>query len=168
MRKDSATKWTKGTILAIEDDPGDREIMHRALRGEGYRVDLFTVADGKEALDYLFRRGCYADPSSSPRPDLILLDLNLPGIDGKKVLEIIKDDEDLCTIPIVIVTTSIRDRDVFECYRLGCNSYTVKPLEAHAFIEAVHDLCSYWLGAVTLPRHDPGPEPGRTRTQHTQ
>jgi CheY-like chemotaxis protein len=166
MRSEYTTKWAKGTILAIEDDPGDREIMRRALRADGYRVELFTVADGNEALDYLFQRGRYAEASISPRPDLILLDLNIPGIDGKSVLEIAKNDEILRATPIVVVTTSIRDRDVFDCYQIGCNSYIVKPLEAQAFIEAIHDLCSYWLGSVTLPRHDRALRSGAPEMQH--
>ncbi len=139
-------------ILLIEDDPADQELTRRALReAEGLSIDLRIAADGGEALDYLFQRGDFADPERAPRPDLVLLDLNLPGTPGKRVLEAIKSDAKLRALPIVVLTTSARRRDIQESYELGCNSYVVKPLDAHQFFRVFGELCSYWLDVVALP-----------------
>ena len=116
--------------------------------------ELRVVSDGKEAIEYLFQRGRYQAPGVSPRPDLILLDLNLPGISGMEVLQAAKGDADLRSIPIVVVTTSIREQDVADAYEIGCNSYVVKSLEARGFIEALRDIYSYWFGLCALPSHE--------------
>src|SRR5215208_4460697 len=113
----------KQPILLVEDSPEDVETTRRAFQRSGLRNPVFHCSTGDEALDYLFRRGAYADPASSPRPGVILLDLNLPGTDGREVLEEIKRDGDLKQIPVVVLTTSSDDRDVTACYRAGANSY---------------------------------------------
>ena len=150
MLRDAA-RWKKARILLVEDDPGDQEITRRALRRDGFLADLKIVGDGYEAMDYLLRKGAYADASLSPRPDLILLDLNLPGMPGRQVLEAAKRHEDLRRTPVVVVSTSAREQDVIESYRLGCNSYVIKPLEADRFIAALRDVYTYWFGLVALP-----------------
>lgn len=143
--------FVNGKILVVEDDPGDQEITRRALHRDEYQAEIHSVVDGREALDYLKRRGLYADAEKSPRPDLILLDLNLPRGSGKEVLGAVKSDPDLRRIPTVIVSTSSRMLDIRESYELGCNSYLVKPLEAHRFIAALREIYTYWFGVVTRP-----------------
>lgn len=147
----TAARWKTPQVLLIEDDPGDQEITRRALHREGFHAELHVVADGKEALDYLFERGRYAEPGTAPRPDLILLDLNLPGVSGKEVLAAAKRDEGLRRTPVVVVTTSARTQDVDDSYDLGCNSYVVKPLEADRFIAALREIYTYWFALVALP-----------------
>jgi CheY-like chemotaxis protein len=142
--------WTGGKILIIEDDPGDQEIIRRALHSDGYQADLHIVGDGRAGLEYLRQHGHPTPPGRSSRPDLILLDLNLPGMSGKKVLAEVKGDPDLRCIPIVVVSTSARMQDIRGSYDLGCNSYLVKPLEAHRFIDDLREIYSYWFGVTTL------------------
>ncbi len=113
---------------------------------------VFHCQDGEEALDYLYRRGRYADPTSAPRPGLVLLDLNLPGTDGRQVLAQIKSDAQLRTIPVVVLTTSADERDIEGCYRAGANSYVQKPVSLDAFLRSVQVLKSYWIEVAILPR----------------
>ena len=115
-------------------------------------MDVRIACDGDQALDYLFRSGSYRDPGSSPRPDLILLDLNLPGTNGNEVLQRANADFRLRSIPIVVVSTSKRKLDVTNAYELGCNSYVIKPLEAHGFIAAIREVYSYWFRVCALPQ----------------
>ena len=143
------------TIILVEDDPEDRELTRKAFEGSKLRNRVLEVADGEQALDYLYRRGEYADPTTSPRPDLILLDLNLPKIDGRKVLKMIKEDPDLRSIAVVILTTSSQEEDILRSYNLGVNSYVTKPVRMNGFIEAVKDLEHYWLDLVVLPNSMP-------------
>lgn len=140
-------------ILLIEDDPEDQELTRRALRASKLRNNLYTVSDGEEALDYLYRRGSYADPASSPRPDLILLDLNMPKLDGRAVLQRIKQDADLRRIPVVVLTTSSQEEDILKSYDLGVNSYVTKPVRMEGFVKAVRDLEHYWFDLVVLPNN---------------
>ncbi len=149
-----AAKWNHSTILAIEDDAGDQEIIRRALHSGEFPAELRFVSDGDEAIEYLFRRGRYQAPGVSPRPDLILLDLNLPRISGMEVLQAAKGDSRLRSIPIVVVTTSMREKDVADAFELGCNSYVVKSLEARGFIEALRDIYSYWFVLCTFPSRE--------------
>jgi CheY-like chemotaxis protein len=142
----------KQPILLVEDSPEDVETTRRAFRRSGLRNPVFHCSTGDEALDYLFRRGAYADPASSPRPGVVLLDLNLPGTDGREVLEEIKGDEDLKQIPVVILTTSSDDRDISACYRAGANSYIQKPVDVDGFMQAIERLNGYWFEVVILPR----------------
>jgi CheY-like chemotaxis protein len=139
-------------ILLVEDSPEDFETTERAFRKSGLRNPIFRCSDGEEALDYLFRRGAYADPVKSPRPGVILLDLNLPGTDGREVLAEIKADSSLKQIPVVVLTTSRDERDVDACYQAGASSYIQKPVDLDGFIKAIERLNGYWFEVVILPK----------------
>lgn len=139
-------------ILLVDDDPGDQELTRRALEEDVVRVDLRVASDGEEALDYLLRRGDYAGALDAPRPDLILLDLNMPRMNGREVLEVLKKSPDLCRIPVVILTTSKQEADIVTTYDLGCNSYVQKPVDIDQFIHVVRKMGNYWFEVVTLPR----------------
>ena len=141
-------------IMVVEDSPEDFEATLRGFRSAGLKNDIIHCEDGDEALDYLHRRGCYGEPGSAPRPAVILLDLNLPGTDGHEVLADIKKDEDLCSIPVVVLTTSNDERDIAACYRAGANSYVRKPVQLESFLEAIRRLKDYWLEIAILPRPD--------------
>jgi CheY-like chemotaxis protein len=141
-----------------EDDPGDQELTRRALQDDVLRVDLRIVEDGEEALDYLHRRGRYADPGAAPRPDLFLLDLNMPRMGGREVLAHLKQDPSLCRIPVVVLTTSNQEIDIVKSYSLGCNSYIRKPVDLEQFAAVIRSLENYWFEVVTLPPVDAEPE----------
>jgi CheY-like chemotaxis protein len=139
-------------ILLVEDSPEDFETTERAFRKSGLRNPIYRCSDGEEALDFLFRRGEFADPETSPRPGVILLDLNLPGTDGREVLAEIKADPQLKQIPVVVLTTSSDDRDVDACYRAGASSYIQKPVDLEGFMRAMERLNDYWFEVVILPK----------------
>jgi two-component system response regulator len=132
-------------ILLVEDNPQDAELTIRALKKNNLANQLVHVKDGAEALDYLFARGKYDGRDTKNMPKVVLLDLKLPKLNGLEVLRAIKDDENLCVIPVVIVTSSSEDPDVRTAYELGANSYVVKPVEFTAFVEAMSRLGLYWL-----------------------
>jgi len=140
-------------ILVVEDNPEDYETTRRAFAKAGMLNPMHRCKDGDEALDYLFRRGAYADAEKSPRPGMILLDLNLPGTDGRQVLAEIKADDGLRSIPVIVLTTSTDERDIQDCYRCGANSYMQKPVDLGGFMEAVQRLADFWIGVVILPLH---------------
>ncbi|MDH3717316.1 MAG: response regulator [Planctomycetota bacterium] len=142
------------TVLVIEDSPEDYEATRRALLKSGMRDGIKHCQDGDEALDYLYRRKQFADPEKSPRPGIILLDLNMPGTDGREVLEEIKKDEELRNIPIIVLTTSTDERDIEACYAAGANSYVQKPVGLEGFMEAIQRLHDYWFEIVVYPRND--------------
>jgi len=137
-------------ILLVEDNPDHAELTLRALKNGNVLNEVFWVKDGAEALDFLEHRGPYADPNTAPRPGLILLDLNLPKVDGHEVLRRIKTDDTLRTIPVVMLTTSARDDEVSECYNAGANSYMCKPVRFTEFMERVRTIKLYWL-LTSLP-----------------
>ncbi len=138
-------------ILLAEDDRGSQELTRRAL-GEGkIRNELRILEDGEEALAYLFRRGKYKDPATSPRPDLLLLDLNLPRVDGREVLEQIRADSKLRRMAVVVLTTSRREEDILRSYELGCNSFITKPMDINQFMQVIQALERYWFQIVVLP-----------------
>ncbi len=139
-------------ILLVEDSPEDFETTQRAFRRSGLRNPIIRCADGDEALDFLYRRGGYADPDKAPRPGVILLDLNLPGTDGREVLSEIKADPVLKQIPVIVLTTSSDERDVNACYRAGASSYIQKPVDLEGFMKAIERLNDYWFEVVILPR----------------
>jgi len=147
MKQDNAR-----TILIVEDSPEDYETAVKGLRSAGVANPIFHVADGDQALDFLLRRGEYADPEKSPRPGIILLDLNLPGTDGREVLAAIKKSDGLKKIPVIVLTTSNDERDIEQCYQDGANSYIVKPVSFHEFMEAIRRLRDYWFEIVVLPK----------------
>jgi CheY-like chemotaxis protein len=136
-------------ILLVEDNPGDVRLTQEALREGKARNNLSVAADGVEALAFLRREGPYAD---APRPDLVLLDLNLPKKDGREVLAEIKADDDLRTIPVVILTTSKADEDIVRSYNLHANCYVTKPVDLDQFITVVKSIEDFWLTIVALPK----------------
>lgn len=136
------------TILLVEDNPGDARLTMEAFRDAKVRNDLRVVGDGVEAMAFLHRKESYAD---APRPDIILLDLNLPRKDGRQVLEEIKSDEDLRRIPVAVLTTSRAERDVFTSYNLHANCYITKPVDLDEFIRVVRGIENFWLSIVKLP-----------------
>lgn len=139
------------TLLLAEDDPDDRLLTRQALEKSRLVNDLRCVEDGEELLDYLRRRGKYADPKQSPRPGLILLDLNMPRKDGREALHEIKNDPKLRAIPIVVLTTSKSEEDVARTYNLGVNSYITKPARFSALVEVMQAIGKYWFEIVELP-----------------
>lgn len=132
-------------ILLVEDDDDHAEIVIRELANNRVINQIHRVSDGEAALDYVFRRGIYADPAGSPRPNVILLDLRLPRVDGLEVLRIIKESGELRSIPVVVLTTSSAERDVTSAYDHYGNSYLVKPVEFNKFAEMMNTLGFYWL-----------------------
>ena len=139
------------TILAIDDDPADQFLVQEAMRTANLQYDLRLVSDGDEAIEYLYHRGRYTDDRKAPRPNLILLDLNMPRLNGRQVARAIKSNPNFRTIPIVVLTTSRLDQDVEELYQAGVNSYIQKPVNFDEFTEVLRDLSTYWLGRATLP-----------------
>jgi CheY-like chemotaxis protein len=134
------------TILFVEDNPDHAELVMRSFEDHRVANRIYHLPDGQAALDYLFRRGDFAQPEKSPRPHVILLDLRLPKVDGLEILEVIRDSEDLRTIPVVILTTSHAEMDVSRAYEYHANSYLVKPLDFEKFTKLMDDLGFYWLG----------------------
>jgi len=132
-------------ILLVEDDPAHAEIVRRNFREFRMANRLEHVEDGQEALDYLHRQGRYTDPETAPRPGLILLDLRLPRVDGLEVLQSIKEDPDLQSIPVVVLTTSAAESDMVRAYANHANSYLVKPVDFSQFLELMKVLGYYWL-----------------------
>jgi CheY-like chemotaxis protein len=135
-------------ILLVEDNPGDVRLTEEALKEGKVTNNLSVVKDGEEAIAFLRREGEFAD---AVRPDLILLDLNLPKKDGREVLSEIKADDKLKAIPVVVLTTSRDARDISSAYDLNCNCYIAKPVDLEQFIEAIESIDNFWLTVVTLP-----------------
>ena len=140
-------------ILLVEDNPGDVRLTKEALREGKVYNNLHWAKDGVEALEFLHRQGRYAD---APRPDIILLDLNLPKKDGREVLQDIKNDKKLKRIPVVILTTSKAEEDVLKSYNLHANCYVTKPVDLEQFIVVVKSIDMFWLTVVTLPNGKDG------------
>lgn len=135
-------------ILLVEDNEGDIELTREAFEEAKFRNNLHVAEDGDEALDYLFKRNGYEDVIT---PDIILLDLNLPGTDGREILEIIKVDDVLRRVPVIVLTSSNADKDIIESYNLHANCYIVKPVNAHKFMEVVQHVENFWVDIVCLP-----------------
>ncbi|MEW1612808.1 MULTISPECIES: response regulator [unclassified Streptomyces] len=136
-------------VLLVEDDPGDELMTREAFEDNKIRNTLHVVRDGQEALDFLYRRGEHTD---APRPDLVLLDLNLPKYDGRQVLEQIKGDPELSLIPVVVLTTSSAEEDILRSYKLHANAYVTKPVDLDQFIAAVRQIDEFFVSVVRLPR----------------
>jgi CheY-like chemotaxis protein len=139
------------TLLLADDDADDRLLMQEALIESRLVNDLRFVKDGEELMDYLQRRGDYTDPEHSPRPGLVLLDLNMPRKDGREALVEIKADPALRRIPIVILTTSKAEQDVLRSYDLGVSSFITKPVTFEGLVEVMRAFSAYWLQIVELP-----------------
>lgn len=135
-------------ILLVEDNPGDADLVVEVLEDSRVRNELSIVEDGEEAMDFLYKNGKFSD---SPRPDLILLDLNLPKMDGREVLEKIKSDSEFRRIPIVVLTTSKAEEDILRSYDLHANAYIAKPVDINQFINVIRIFEDFWLDIVKLP-----------------
>jgi two-component system, chemotaxis family, response regulator Rcp1 len=135
-------------ILLVEDNPGDADLARETLMAGKIKNNLHVVSDGEKAMDFLRKKGAY---SSAPRPDIILLDLNLPRKDGREVLAEIKQDDDLKRIPVVILTSSKADEDVIKSYNLHANCYITKPIDFFQFTRVVQSIENFWLSIVKLP-----------------
>lgn len=146
-----STNTSMRTLLVVEDSDEDFEATLRTLKKIGATAQISRCVDGDDALDRLFSRGIYSPPSEMPTPSLILLDLNLPATDGREVLEQIKRDEKLKSIPVVVLTTSSNPKDVDVCYRNGANSYVLKPVNLQQFTDQLKLMYDYWFDMVLLP-----------------
>jgi two-component system, response regulator len=142
-------------ILIVEDNDIDFRQTQRAFKDLHIANPVFRCVDGEDALDYLYQRGSYAASPTAPRPSMILLDLNLPGTDGRTVLSDIKANPDLRQIPVIVFTTSEAPSDVDACYKAGANTYVKKPVDFPNFIEAMRRLDQYWFQIAVLPKMDP-------------
>jgi CheY-like chemotaxis protein len=151
-------------LLIVEDSDEDFFAFERVLRKLAFDLPIYRCVDGEEALNFLYHVGDYAIAAKAPRPRMILLDLNLPGTDGREVLEQIKQDETLKTIPVVVFTTSENPKDVEVCYQSGANGYVVKPIDIQKLTQTVQVVMDYWFNANTLPDR----VGGRDETQSTE
>jgi CheY-like chemotaxis protein len=142
-------------ILVVEDSDADYYSVKRALGKSSRPTPVVRCRDGDETLDYLFRRGAFQKRDESPRPALILLDLNLPGTDGREVLDIIKRDRSLKFIPVVVLTSSDAPRDVHHCYAAGANGYINKPIDFNDLTTALKRVRDYWFHTAVLPSNAP-------------
>lgn len=141
-------------ILLVEDSEDDYEATIRAFKKASLHNPVFWCRSGQEALDYLKHEGAYKKPGKAEGPGLILLDLNMPGLDGRKTLQLIKEDAGLKKLPVIILTTSADERDVDVCYQMGANTYIQKPVSFEGLIEAVKRLKDYWFEIALLPKDD--------------
>jgi len=141
-------------ILLVEDNPLDVEVIQEVFKLIESKNRLFLTKDGEEALDFVYHRGKYQDTSLAPVPDLILLDIRMPKIDGLEVLRVIKSDENLKRIPVLILTVSDRDADIRRAYEYGANSYIVKPIEFWNFANIVTKIEEYWFTIAKLPLYE--------------
>jgi CheY-like chemotaxis protein len=139
-------------ILLIEDSPDDVAFFKHTFDKAGLTASLRVAADGAEALEFISCTGRYAGRNTAPRPNLIVLDLKLPKVDGLEVLRRLKSDPHNWNIPIVVFSSSQEERDLIACYKLGANSYVVKPMDFDRFSKSVRQLCEYWLGLNQTPK----------------
>ena len=140
-------------ILLVEDNPADIKITERALRESGMPVELIVARDGLEAEEYLLQRGKHAEKSTWRRPDLVLLDLNLPLRSGQEVLRRIRSTPALKTVPVIVLTTTRREEDIEDVYKAGANTFIPKPQEFGRFVEVLQIIQRYWLETALLPRN---------------
>ncbi len=144
-----------GIILLAEDNLADQELVKRSLIDNQFLLEIYAVDDGVEAMEYLRREGKYVDPKTSPKPDILLLDINMPRMDGKEVLQEMKNDPALKTIPVIMLTTSDHEKDIIESYNLGVNAYITKPTDLPQFLQAMLSVKFFWLCVTQRP---PKPE----------
>ena len=138
-------------ILLAEDDADDRLMAEEALEESRLANHLYMVQDGIELLDFLYQRGKFSDPKKAPRPGIILLDLNMPRMDGREALKEIKNDPNLCSIPVIILTTSKAEEDIIRSYSIGANSFITKPVSFEGLVDVIKALNKYWFEIVELP-----------------
>jgi CheY-like chemotaxis protein len=144
-------RQTTVNILLADDDEDDCMLAREALAESRLSSELYVVRDGEELMDYLYHRGRYVSLSSSPRPGLILLDLNMPKKDGREALKEIKNDPELRKIPVIVLTTSKAPEDIYRTYELGANSFIIKPMNFAALVEVMQTIGKYWFEIVELP-----------------
>ena len=161
------SRRTTVTILMADDDDDDCLLTREALVESRLANDLYFVQDGEELMDYLYRRGQYAQQSKSPRPGLILLDLNMPKKDGREALKEIKADPNLRRIPVVVLTTSKAEEDIVHSYDLGANSFITKPVTFDSLVEVIKTIGRYWFEIVELPLEGVGEEHEQRHGQST-
>jgi two-component system response regulator len=149
------------TILMADDDPDDRQLTREAFAESHLANDLRFVEDGEELMDYLYRRGKYADPASSPRPSILLLDLNMPRKDGREALRDLKNDPQFRSIRVIVMTTSKAEEDIIRSYDLSAASYITKPVTFDGLLDVIKALGRYWLEIVELPSDADDPPAGR-------
>lgn len=142
------------TILCADDDPEDRMLLLDAWKESRVANDLHMVEDGEQLMDYLYRRGTYAGLAGQPLPGMILLDLNMPRKDGREALREIKSDPQLRRIPVIVLTTSKAEEDIFRAYDLGVNSFIVKPVTFKSLVDVTKTIGRYWLEIVELPEQE--------------
>jgi CheY-like chemotaxis protein len=142
------------SLLLVEDSDEDFETFRRMMQKVSFTNPIYRCVDGDEALDFLYHTGNYIEPDRAPRPAIILLDLNLPGTDGREVLAQIKQDDALKTIPVVIFTTSSNPKDIEACYRYGVSGYILKPINISLLMRTIQIFIDYWFEAVMLPEHN--------------
>jgi len=140
------------SILLVEDNQDDFEATSRAFQKANLRNPIVWCKSGRDALDFLKQEGAYKAASGDSRPGLVLLDLNMPGMDGRKTLEVIKQDDALKQIPVIILTTSADERDIHACYQSGANTYVQKPVSFDGLIAAIRRLTEYWFEIALLPK----------------
>lgn len=140
-------------ILMADDDPDDRMLAREALAENKLANDLYFVENGEELLDYLFQRGKY-NADNAPKPGLILLDLNMPKMDGREALKELKSNSNLRKIPVIVLTTSKAEEDIIRSYELGVNSFITKPVTFDELVEVTRQIGRYWFGIVELPNDD--------------
>lgn len=145
---------TLPNILLVEDNEDDYEATVRSFRKNHVLNPVHWCRSGGDALDYLHGRGRYAEAGTAVRPDLILLDLNMPGVDGRQVLTHVKDDAALRSIPVVVLTTSADSKDVDQCYAIGASTYIQKPVSFEGLTEAIRTMKDYWFGVAILPNRE--------------
>ncbi|QLE57071.1 response regulator [Nostoc sp. TCL26-01] len=138
-------------LLIIEDSDEDYEALRRIMHKEVVLNPIFRCHDGDDALDFLYHKGIYNNNQAVPRPAIILLDLNLPGTDGREILAQLKQDKDLKYIPVIVLTTSCNPKDIEICYRYCVASYIVKPIDINRLVKTIHSFLTYWLDIVILP-----------------
>ncbi len=141
-------------ILIVEDNDYDYDHTVRAFQASRLGNPIYRCVNGDDALDYLYHRGEYRDPAAAPRPCIVLLDLKLPGTDGYEVLQVVKADTGLKSIPVVMLTTSEDERDIQACYQAGANTYIRKPVTFDGYMEAIQRLEQYWFQIAVLPDRD--------------
>lgn len=140
-------------VLIIDDSDDDVDATKRAfIKCGAIKNPLYRCANGQDALDFLLHQGCYSDPSTAPRPAIILLDLNMPGMDGRQFLARVKSDDSLKRIPVLVLTTSDNDDDIDYCYAQGANTYVKKPFDWSSFCKVMQRLKDHWLDSAILPQ----------------
>jgi CheY-like chemotaxis protein len=145
------TQTKSQPLLVIEDSDEDFEAFGRIIRKLSFLCPIYRCVNGDEALDFLYHTGKYADTTNTPRPGIILLDLNLPGTDGRDILGQIKQDKALSTIPVVVFTTSSNPKDIEACYQQGANGYIIKPIDINELNKNIQVFVDYWFEVSTLP-----------------